>query len=161
MNDSINETIIQATEVVVPGLGVVLPFTGHPTLDMFVITLLTTLFTTLIHKFLSDQIAIKALKKEIKELGKKSRKIAVKDPEKARVLQQELMRKTMENFRHMFKPMLFSALPLLIVFFYVQQFYSPFGVLIDLGFIQFPWLMTYIVFSIICSIIIRKAMDVA
>lgn len=154
-----NETINQSVQF----LGANVPFLGTPVLDIFILTVLTALFTTLVRKYLTDQVSIKALRLEMKQLQKKLREQMKKDPAKAQILQKEIMKKNMENMKTEFNPkiMLTTMIPLLFVFFLVQQLYSPLGEFFNLGFTTFGWLGTYIVFSIFNSIIIKKALDVA
>ena len=92
-NIMINETN-QTVQVV---LGHTLPLTATPTFDIYIITLVVSLFMTLTHKYMSDQIAIKALRAEMKVLQKKMRKVMSKDPKKAQMLQKEIMKKNLEN----------------------------------------------------------------
>lgn len=159
MNETINQTIAQAPQI----LGVATPLTTSPTIDIFLLTIITALFTTIVRKHMTDQSAIRALRKEMKGLQKKMREQMKKDPKKAQVMQQEIMKKNMENMKHEMNPkiMLTTMAPLLVVFFFVKELYGPFGEFFNLGFTTFGWLGTYIVFSIINSIIIKKLLDVA
>ena len=164
MNETLNETL---SSVVTSNqqFGILFPISGSPILDIFLVTILVALFTTLINKYFTDQTKIKALRLEMKELQKKMRETMMKNPEKAKQIQQEIMKKNMENIKHTMNPkiMLMTMLPLLGVFAFISKIYSPFG-----EFFTFPifgwtfgWLGTYIMFSIINSIIIKKVLDVA
>ena len=57
-NSSFNETAIIFFSSV--------PFSFHPALDIFLITIFASLFTTLINKYMTDQVKIKALRSEMK-----------------------------------------------------------------------------------------------
>lgn len=166
INQSINQTITEPTAI----FGYTAPFTNSPAIDIFLITLVVVLFTTLIHKYMTDQVRIKALKAEMKELQKKMRETMAKDPKKAQAMQQDIMKKNMENMKHMMNPkiMLVTMVPLLVVFTFIGKIYGPFGeAVLDFGlgswFFGHPWgwLGTYIFFSIINSIILKKLLDVA
>ncbi len=160
INESINQSVSQTILV----LGQNIPFTGSYTLDIYVITLVASLFITLVNKYLSDQVAIKALKQEMKESQKKMRKIMAKDPKKAQVLQQEHMKKSFEMMKHTMNPkiMLVTMIPMMAMFFYVRALYGPFGEFFNfLGLTTFGWFGTYLIFSIINSIILKKILDVA
>lgn len=165
INETINQTInttLQNTTTTV--LGYSAPFTTSPIMDIFLITVVTSLFVTLVNKYLGDQIKVKALRKEMKTLNKKMREIMKTDPKKAQILQKEIMKKNMENMKHAFNPkiMLTTMIPLMAMFMYVRAIYTPFGEFFNFfGFTTFGWLGTYLVFSIINSIIIKKVLDVA
>lgn len=159
MNHSINETISQTSTV----LGYQVPLTNSVILDIYLITLLVALFITLVNKYLTDQVMIKALKKETKSLQKKIREEMKTDPKKAQKLQQKSMKKSIELMKHTINPkmMLVTILPLLLVFTFIGKLYGPFGEFLNLGFTEFGWLGTYILFSIINSILLKKVLDVA
>lgn len=159
MNETINQTVQKIPEV----LGITMPFTNSPIVDIFLLTILTALFTTLVRKYMTDQIAIRALRKEMKDLQKKMRETMKKDPSKAQILQKQIMKKNMENMKTEMNPkiMLTTMVPMLFVFFIARELYGPFGEFLNLGFTTFGWLGTYILFSIITSIAMKKVLDVA
>lgn len=163
MNETINNTVLMAANQTPEVLGYALPLTGFPVLDIYFITLFAALFTTLINKHFSDQIKIKALRKEMKDLQKKMRATMKSDPKKAQKMQQEIFKKNMENMKHAMNPkiLLLTMFPLLVLFIFVRTHYGPFGEFLDLGFTEFGWLGSYITFSIINSIVLKKVMDVA
>jgi len=74
-------------------IGLSIPFTGSAVIDIFFITLFTSLFITLVNKYLGDQVRIKALRKEMKSLQKEMRATMTKDPKKAQAMQKEMMKK--------------------------------------------------------------------
>lgn len=163
MNNTINETLSQVSIQAPQILGMALPLTNSPAVDIFIITIFSSLFVTLINKFFSDQVAIKALRKDMKDLQKKARDAMKNDPKKAQQLQQQIMKKNLENMKHAMNPkiMLMTMLPMLLLFIFVKQYYGAFGNILDLGFTEFTWLGTYILFSIINSILLKKVLDVA
>lgn len=140
-----------------------LPFTVSPLIDIFIYSLAVSLFITLVNKYMTDQVKIKALRAEMKELQKKMKSIASKDPEEARKLQQQIFQKNMENMKHNMNPkiLIITMIPALIVLFHISQGYSQFGEFWDLGFTQFGWLGSYITFSIINSLLLKKLLKVA
>lgn len=87
----------------------------------------------------------------------------VKDPQKAQAIQQEMMKKSFESMKHAMNPkvLIITMIPMLLLIGLVKNLYSPFGDILNLGFVQFAWLGTYIVFSIIWSIALKKLLDVA
>lgn len=155
-----NETITQVPQI----LGMNVPISGNPTLDIFLVTLVASLFITLVNKYLGDQTRIKALRGEMKQLQKDMRKYMAKDPKKAQKLQQEIFKKNMENMKHAMNPriMLVTMVPLLFLFFFIRQHYGPLGdFFTPFGLVSWGWLGTYILFSIVNSILLKKILDVA
>jgi len=162
MSEIINQTI---NETIVPLLmgKYTIPLTSTPTVDIFLLALIGALFTTLVNKYMNDQVKIKALRADMKGLQKKVREMMKKDPKKAQILQKEIMKKNFENMKHTMNPkiMMTTMIPMLVLFFFIRKHYSHFDVILNLGFTQFGWLGTYIVFSIIASIFLKKVLDVA
>ena len=164
MNDTLNQTVIDAVNETVPTLlGMSAPFTSSPAIDIALIALVGALFTTLVNKFLSDQVKIKALRVEMKKLQKKVREMMKKDPKNAQALQSEIMKKNMENMKHAMNPkiMIITMIPMLFLFFFIKEYYSGFGEFLNLGFTTFGWLGSYFTFSIIASLVLKKVLDVA
>lgn len=169
MNSTLNETLNQTlneslTQTNATLMGYSAPFTTGPTLDIYIITLFVALFITLVNKYMSDQVKIKALRKEMKDLQKKMRKEMAKDPQKAQKIQKEIMKKNMENMKHAMNPkiMLITMVPIFIVFTFVGRLYGDSGQFFNfLGWWTWGWLGTYIFFSIINSILLKKLLDVA
>jgi len=161
MNTTINETVVSNITLI----GQNVPLTGSPSIDIFLITLVIALFTTLVNKHFTDQVAIKASRAEMKELQKKMRKEMTKNPEKAKQLQSEIMKKNLENMKHSMnlKVMLITMGPLLFIFTLLPKYYGHFGEFFTPfgGIVEFGWLGTYILFSIINSMALKKVLDVA
>ncbi len=87
----------------------------HPVLGLMIIALIITVFTTIIHKYTSNQKAMKALKEELNSYNKEMRSIK-DDPKKVMQIQKKAMEKNFEFMRHSFKPLLYTFLPLIIIF---------------------------------------------
>ena len=139
------------------------PFTTGPLLDIFVISLVAALFTTILTKYLTDQTTIKALRADMKKKQKEMREMLKKNPQKAQAMQTELMKKNMEIFKHSFniKVIIITLAPLLYIFTQLASGYGDYEEILNLGFVTFRWLGTYIIFTIICSIALKKILDVA
>jgi uncharacterized membrane protein (DUF106 family) len=165
MNDTLNETIVNVVnDTVIPMiLGQSVPVTSSPVIDIAILALVGAFFTTLVNKFLSDQVKIKALRVEMKTLQKKVRDMMKTDPKKAQSLQGDIMKKNMENMKHALNPkvMIITMIPMLFLFFFIRTHYAHMGEFLNLGFTTFGWLGTYFVFSIISSLILKKVLDVA
>lgn len=163
-NESLNQTLINSTtQVSQTFLSLQTPFTMNPLIDMVVIAIVVGLFTTLLNKYLTDQVAIKALRAEMKKKQKDMREMLKTNPQKAQKMQGEIMQKNMELMKHSFnfKVMAITILPMLFVFTQIRQGYLHFGEILNLGFISFEWLGTYIVLTIIASIVLKKLLKVA
>ena len=164
INETINSTIDLAVNNTATVLGYTAPFTSNPIIDIYLITLVTSLFITLVNKYLSDQTAIKALRLEMKESQKEMRAVMKKDPKKAQKMQQAHMKKSFEMMKHTMNPkvMITTMIPILVVFSYIRTLYGPLGGFFNVfGITTFGWLGTYILFSLINSIVLKKVLDVA
>jgi len=157
LNQTINETVVPLF------LGKTIPILSSPVLDILFLAMLGALFTTLVNKYLGDQVKIKALRADMKKLQKKIREVMKKDPQKAQQLQAEVMKKNFENMKHTMNPkiMIVTMAPMLILLWFIRTHYTHLGEFLNLGFTHFGWLGTYLTCSIICSIIFKKVFDVA
>lgn len=124
---------------------------------LFIISLVLTLFTTLVYKLATDQEALKTIKEEMKDLRADMKRFK-DDPEKMMELNKISVEKSMIQMKNSFKPMLITFIPLIIVFGWLRNTYNE-TELNFLGFID-SWLITYIIISVAVSIILRKIMKV-
>ncbi len=86
-----------------------------PFMALLIICLLLTFIVTIIYKFTTKQELMKKLKDELKEMQDKMK--ALKDsPEKMMKVQKKLMSKNMEYMRHSFRATLFTIIPVIIIF---------------------------------------------
>lgn len=164
MNETINETLNKIIPEIPELFDSTFSVTFSPVFDIYLITLVTSLFITIVNKYMSDQTKIRALKAEMKIMRKEHRSLMVKDPKKAQKIQQEMMKKNMENMKHTMNPkiMLITMLPMIFLIGILREYYGSSGEFFNfLGFTTFGWLGTYIVFSIINSLILKKVLDVA
>lgn len=93
------------------------PLLGLPhLLAIIIISLGITIITTLAYKYLTDQKKMKALREEMKAYQAKIKKLSKTEPDKALKMQSEMMSKNTELMKQSFKPMLFTFLPLIIIF---------------------------------------------
>lgn len=87
-----------------------------PVLAILLISVIITIIITLVYKFTTDQNKMKNLKKEMKEYQKKIKTLSKEDPKKAMAIQQEAMKKNMEYMKKSFKSTLYTILPIIIIF---------------------------------------------
>lgn len=123
---------------------------ANPKAGIIILSFLITLFMTLVTKKFTDQNRMKELKKI-----QKACQIKIKDHKgdlkKQAEIQKEMMRCSMELMKHSFKPMLFTLLPLIILFWWIRGVYT--------GVLSY-WIWWYIGTSIVSSIVLRKLLKV-
>ncbi|MEK6906458.1 MAG: EMC3/TMCO1 family protein, partial [Nanoarchaeota archaeon] len=92
--------------------------------------------------------------RELKKISKACQ-IKLKDnkgnPESIQKINKEMMDCSMELMKHSFKPMIYTFIPIIILFWWIKDVYT--GVLSG-------WIWWYIGASILSSIIFRKVFDV-
>jgi len=104
-----------------PIFGWVLPFPSW--ISIFIISFILTLVTTLIYKYTTNQSEMKRLKEDTKMYQKKLKELKG-NPKKAMEMQKQAMAVNMEYMKHSFKPMLYTMLPLLIIFGWLSAHYA-------------------------------------
>ncbi len=138
------------------------PVMGLPNpLNLVVISFMLTFLITIIYKYMSNQTEIKALKKRMKDLQNEMK--GLKDQPKRLVdMQKEVMNANLRYMSHSFKPMIITFIPIIFIFGWLRNCYTNLGnpVVIKLGFINLSWLWSYIVISIVISILLRKVLKV-
>jgi len=86
-----------------------------PFWTIFLISFVIALMITIIYKFATDQKLMKELKTDMKKLQKEMKEL--KDhPEKVMLKQKIAMQKNMEYMKHSMKSTLFTILPIIIIF---------------------------------------------
>lgn len=126
------------------------PFWAIVMLSFFI-----ALLTTLIYKWTTNQSVMKELKQEIKTLQEQAKQLK-EQPDKAMEIHKKVMETNMQYMSHSMKPTLITFLPIIIIFGWMQKNFATAGTLLDLRLFQLGWLGTYILFSIIFSILLRK-----
>lgn len=128
---------------------------------LLAISFMITGLITLAYKFMTDQELMKSLKEELKEIQKELKKLK-DNPEKMMEVQKKAMEKNMKYMMHSMKPTLITFIPIIIIFGWLRNYYMQLGnpVILDLGFVGLTWIWTYILFSIIISISLRKVLKI-
>ncbi|MCF7798706.1 EMC3/TMCO1 family protein [Candidatus Woesearchaeota archaeon] len=97
-----------------PVLGPLLQWAG-PFATLLIVSIIVSVFTTLIHMFATDQEKLKRLKADMKRYQAKLK--TLKDsPEKAMKVQKDLMKLNGEFMKSSFKTTFYTIIPLLIFF---------------------------------------------
>jgi uncharacterized membrane protein (DUF106 family) len=99
--------------VLLPILGFLLEL--PPFWAILFISLITTVITSVIYKYVTDQELLRSLKTEMKEIQKEM-KLTRDNPARLMELQKKSMEKSLRQMKESFKPMLITMLPMLIIF---------------------------------------------
>ena len=107
----------------------------HPALAILIIAIIVSLIINIATKLLVDQERVAELKKELKEYQAKLKK-ASRDPEMLKKLQEEqqkYMQINAELMRLSFKPMIYTWLPIILIFIYLRHVYGFGGIYQELN----------------------------
>lgn len=124
---------------------------AYPKVSVVIVGFLVTFVMTLVTKKFTDQNRMK----ELKQIQKKCQiklKDSKGDMKKQSEIQKEMMACSMELMKHSMKPMLFTFIPIILLFAWIRGIYT--GVLSG-------WIWWYLGSAIISSIILRKVLNVA
>ncbi len=97
----------------------------HPTLALFIFAFIVALITTLAFKYFSDQKEMKRLKSEMKEL-RTEMKHQRSDPKKMMATQKKLLKLQGQYNKHMWKVNLYTIIPIIILFSWLNSHFSYF-----------------------------------
>lgn len=86
-----------------------------PLASITIVAFVVTLFTSLVYKFVTDQAVMKTLKTELKDL-QNLMKSHRDNPQKLMEIQKQAMEKNMEYMKHSMRPTLFTMIPLILLF---------------------------------------------
>jgi len=134
--------------------------------NIITISFILTFIITLLYKLLTDQVLLKELKNQVKKYQKEMRNHKY-DAQKLMELQKKAMALNLKYMKHSMKPMLFTFIPIILIFGWLKNHPAIGGKdILSWGF-KLPlfgtglgWLGTYIIFSMIFSTIIRKILKV-
>lgn len=126
-----------------------------------VISIILSLFVSLVYKYLTDQTLMKELKKDLKKY-QDAMKEARSDVEKTSELSKKAMSVNMKYMKQTMKPMFITMLPFLLIFYWLRSVFDT-TIVIPLSFWpgHLGWVGTYIIFSMVFTTLIRKALKVA
>ena len=124
---------------------------ASPKFSIAIFSVLVTLASTLVQKWLTNQEHLKSLKKRQKEIQKELKNC--KDGCVMKELNAEMMKLTGVMFKSSMKPMFVTIIPFLILFGWLRGVYVPL--------LGNSWIWYYLGYSIVSSIIIRKVFKVA
>jgi len=135
--------------------------TSQPALFIIVASLLIAVLITLIYKYTSNQKEMKRLKEELKSLQGRMKEHKG-DAGKMMEVQKELAQKNLQYMSHSFKPMIFTFVPVILIFWWLGSLYKGIPVVLTIPGVgwNLSWVWTYIIFSFVFSMILRKTLKV-
>ena len=135
--------------------------TTQPALFIIIASLLIAGLITLIYKYTSNQKEMKRLKEELKALQGQMKENKG-DAGKMMEVQKDLARKNLEYMSHSFKPMIFTFVPVILIFWWLGALYKEIPVVLTVPGVgwNLSWVWTYIIFSFVFSMILRKTLKV-
>ena len=122
----------------------------YPRISIILFSALISLFISIVNFFILDKDRLREIKKRQKEL-----QLEIKDHQKngnhdkVMELNKELMAYIPETFKHSFKPMLITIIPILFLFTFIRGAYADTA-------IASTWFWWYLGSAIIASIFFRK-----
>jgi len=130
-----------------------------PLVGIIFISFILSMLSTIAWKYLTDQILLKSLKDKTKSMHDDFKKHK-SDPKKLSELNAKMAKENFEimkiQYKQSIKPMIITLIPFALAFVWIRKTYEPFGsILLGMGGI---W--TYIVLSVIFSMVLRKVMKV-
>ncbi|MBW6442496.1 DUF106 domain-containing protein [Patescibacteria group bacterium] len=124
---------------------------------MMLIVMVITILTTFVQKYLTDQNAMREMKKEQKELQEEMKKYK-EHPEKLMELQKKQMEFIPKMLKVSFRGTTYTMVPFVLFFRWFSDYFVSAGNPKFFGI--FTWFWFYFLFSIIISSILRKIMKV-
>jgi len=132
-------------------VDLILLATTYPQYSLIILSVVVTLISTLVTKWMTNQAHLRSLKERQKEIQKDLKKC--KPGEKIfEELQAEMIQISMTMMKSSFKPLLITFVPFLILLNWIRKIYPP---------VLPNWLWYYFIASIISSLIYRKIFKMA
>ncbi|MFH1311231.1 MAG: EMC3/TMCO1 family protein [Nanoarchaeota archaeon] len=152
-----NSSFIKNTahSVLDPSVGLLLNW--NITWGMAIIVLIISVATTLIQKYATDQKTLREMKKEQKSLQEEMKKYR-EHPEKMMELQKKQMEFIPKMLKISMRPVIYTAIPLILFFRWFMDFFTAAGDPKFFGFLSWFWF--YLILSLIFSSILRKLLKV-
>jgi uncharacterized membrane protein (DUF106 family) len=120
----------------------------NPKLGIILVSLIVTIFVSLINKYTTDQKRMKEIKDNQKRLQEEMKKNK-NNSEKMLGIQKEIMAYSGEMMKHSLKPMMFTLIPLLFLFNWLRNVFVGTA-------LENSWVWWYIISSIFLSLIFKK-----
>lgn len=140
-----------------PTLGALLNYNLN--IGLVVITALLSLVLTFFQKYMTDQEALREIKKEQKLLQEQMKEFK-EHPEKVVELQKKSLQAIPQMYEIVLRPVIFTAIPFILLFRWFGDYFEAIGDFKLLFFFS-GWILPYLILSIIFSSIFRKVFNVA
>jgi uncharacterized membrane protein (DUF106 family) len=124
----------------------------NPKLGILLVSLIVTIFTSLINKYTTNQKRMKEIKDNQKKLQEEVKKNK-NDPKKMLELQKEMMSYSGEMMKHSFRPMILTLIPLLVLFSWLRKVFIGTS-------LESSWIWWYIISGIILSMVFKKILKI-
>ena len=144
-----------AHSILDPTVGVLLNW--NITWGMVIIVLFISVIMTLAQKYATDQETLREMKKEQKSLQEEIKKYK-EHPEKMMELQKKQMEFIPKMMKMSMRPIVYTAIPLILFFRWFMDFFTLAGDPKFFGFLSWFWF--YLIGSIVFSSVLRKLMKV-
>ncbi len=128
------------------------------TIGMLIIVFIISIFTVIIQKYATDQVALKALKKEQKDLQEEMKKHK-DNPAKLKELQKQQFAFFPKTMKLTTNAMVYTSVPLILFFRWFSDYFLTAGNPKFFGI--FGWFVFYLLATIIFSSIMKKYFDIA
>ncbi len=138
-----------------PSLGWLLDL--NITFGMLVLVFIISLITTLVQKYATDQKTLRELKGEQKILQEEMKKYK-QHPEKLAELQKKQLEFIPKTMKLSMRPLIFTGVPFILLFRWFMDYFTTMGNPKFFGFLSWFWF--YLIFAMIFSAVLRKALKV-
>lgn len=130
------------------------------TYDGWIIALVSfgiSAMSTLVRNAVLDKEKIKEHKEKIKKHQEDLKEATKKgDAKRAQKIQSDLLEVTMENLKHGMKPMLYTWIPIIVIFGWLSKTYAGVEGVVEIAGWRLGWFGWYFISAIITSIILNK-----
>ena len=130
-----------------------------PLVGIIFISFVLSMISSIAWKYLTDQTLLRSLRDKTKSLHEELKKNKG-DPKKLAELNSKMAKENFEimkiQYKQSIKPMIATLIPFALAFVWIRKTYEPFG---DV-FLSMGGIWSYIVFSVVFSMIIRKVMKI-
>ena len=120
------------------------------------------IMSALVRKAVLDQDKMRETKEKLKKYQEEMKKATKSgDTKKLQKSQAEMMKLTMENLKHSFRPMLITFVPFILVFTWLKDQYGSAGTVVSLFGFNLGWFWWYLLCAMTVSLIINKLLKVS
>lgn len=125
---------------------------NNPISSILILSLLATIFITIVNFFMVDRTKMKEIKEKQKALRQEVKKYK-DNPQKMMEFNKQMIEGMPEQLKHSLKPMIITTIPMLILFVWLRSIFI-------MTAIASTWIWWYIGSSIIFNICLRKCVGI-